>query len=182
MGPLQGHVVLVHTAANRQLVLEANVGKIVGPDLKECYLAAFFKVVEEVLFGDFAGNVPHDDRVVGLEKCRLIGAHYEQPLATIILLIPQKQQPHVGFVARLNERGDGPLGALLLPQEVHLLDRGKLLEVRRQVLLRARRSNVLHVEQMLSVHGFPLLIQRQTFSLHSNCTANWWIRCRSGTG
>lgn len=107
----------------------------------------------EVIFGDSAKNVPHNHRIVPVEKRWLIGPHHKQPLAAIVLLIPQQQQVQVGCVGRPDERGDRPLGALLLPQEIHRLDRGKLLKVRRQVLLRAGRVDIFHVEQIVAVHG-----------------------------
>lgn len=103
-------------------------------------------MIEEVLFGDFVKNVPHNHRMVRYEIGRRIGPHNKQPLAAIVLLVPQQQQLHVVIVGHPDERGNRPLGALLLPQKVHRLDRGKLPKVRRQVLLRAGRRYVFHVQ------------------------------------
>lgn len=92
-------------------------------------------MIVQVFLGDFGSYVAHDDGVVRLEELRLIGAHHKQPFAAVVLLIPQHQHVQVGFVGHPDERRNGPLGALLLPQEVDLQHRGPLLQVRNQVLL-----------------------------------------------
>lgn len=143
---LERLVVLVQGITHRRLVLEGNVGKIVGTNLQKCNLAAILKVLEQVFLGDLPGNVPHDDGEVRLVFMRLIGLQHKQPLAAIVLLVPQHDDVPIGFVGNPQERRNRPLGALLLPQKVHRLDRGKLFQVHLQVLLAAGRRNVLHVD------------------------------------
>lgn len=101
---------------------------------------------EQVFFGDFVRNVPHDDGEVRLVIVRFVGLQHKQPLAAVVLLVPQHDDIPVGFVGNPQERRNRPLGALLFPQEVHRLDGGKLLQVHLQVLLAAGRRNVLHVD------------------------------------
>lgn len=160
VGSLQRHAIFVDGIPNGQLVLESDVGEIVGTNLQECNLATFFKMLEEVFFGDFSSDVPHDDRMIRLEELRVIGTHHKQPLAAIVLLVSQQQQVQIGFVGQPDEGRNRPFGALLLPQEVHLLYRGPLLQVLNQVLLRAGGRNILHVEQKPPVHGLVFCSQR----------------------
>lgn len=147
----EGLVVLAHGVLHRRLVLEGHVGKIVSTNLQECNSATILEVIVQILLGDFVGNIPHDNGLLGLVVMRLIGPQHKQPLPAVVLLVPQHNAVPVGFVRNPQEGRNRPLGALLFPQKVHTLDRGKLLQVSLQVLLAAGRGNVLHVDQQLSI-------------------------------
>uniref|UniRef100_A0A8D8CFA0 (northern house mosquito) hypothetical protein n=1 Tax=Culex pipiens TaxID=7175 RepID=A0A8D8CFA0_CULPI len=97
-------------------------------------------------------DVPHDDGQIGLELLRRVGRHHEEALAAKVLLVPGQQQRHIGFAGHPDKRREGPLRALLFLQEVNLQHRSRLFQVLHQLLLLGRRRNVLHIDELLSVH------------------------------
>lgn len=154
-----------------RLVLEADVRKIVGTNLQPRYLAAVFKVIKQRFFVDFLVDVPHDDGQFSLELLRRFGRQHEEALAAKVLLVPGQQQRHIGFAGHPDKRREGPLRALLFLQEVNLQHRGRLFQVLHQLFLFGRRRNVLHIDELLSVHCAAVKIWRQQKSSSLRCAS-----------
>lgn len=152
LATLQRNVILGHCVTHRRLVFKADVSKIIGTNLQEHDLPAVLKVFKQSFLVYFLMDVPHDDGQIGLKVLRRVGRHHKEALSAKVLLVPGQQQRNIVLTCHPNKRRDGPLRTLLFLQEVNLQHRGRLLQVGHQLVLFSRRRNVLHVDQLLSVH------------------------------
>lgn len=176
LGSLQRDVALGHRQFDGILVLEADVGKIVGTNLQKHDLAAVLEVVKQGFLRNFLVNVSHDNGQVGLELLRRIGRHHKQSLAAEVLLVPGQQQRHVVLAANPDERRNGPFRALLLLQEVNRQHRRRLVQVGLQLVLLGRRRNVFHVNKLLSVHRTAASAESST---HRKPKKSFFIQCKT---